>query len=114
MTKATQDPWTNLQPLPLPEVTLAGPCELVLSHPASVNLWLPHAAEVARARRILLAPGVALTLSQLKSIGLRRPVELPRLPASYLAEVYATQQLGQPEVCGHLSIACTYNGNGHG
>ncbi len=36
-------------------------------------------------------------MSGLASVGLRRPLELPPLPAAYLAEVYAHIKLGEPE-----------------
>ena len=64
-----------------------GPVELVLSHSTPLTLFLPHSTEVAAARRILVGPGVALTLRQLKGISLRKPVDLATLPPSYLAEV---------------------------
>jgi hypothetical protein len=33
----------------------------------------------------------------LKGISLRKPLELPQLPKSYLAEVYAHMKIGEPE-----------------
>jgi hypothetical protein len=42
---------------------------------------------VPRARQLLVALDAALTLRQLKGISLRKPVELPDLPAAYIAEV---------------------------
>jgi hypothetical protein len=93
-----RDPWSwQRQHLTLPEVTLAGPVELVFSHTTDLSLWLPHATDAPRARRLLLTPGTALTLRDLKSISLRRPVELPKLPGSYLAEAYATMKTGEAE-----------------
>lgn len=41
--------------------------------------------------------GATVTLSQLKGISLRRPLQLPKLPASYLAEVAASAVLGHNE-----------------
>jgi hypothetical protein len=92
------DPWAwQRQHISLPEVTLAGPVELVFSSVTDLSLFLPHSTDAPRARRLLLAPGTALTLRQLRSISLRRPVELPTLPGSYLAEAYAHSKLGEAE-----------------
>lgn len=83
-----KDPWQwQRQRMVLPEVTLAGPVELVFSRITDLSLYLPHSTDVPRARRLLVAPGAALTLRQLKGISLRKPVELPDLPAAYIAEV---------------------------
>jgi hypothetical protein len=81
----------------LPQVTLAGPVELVFSRITDLSLYLPHSTDVPRARRLLVAPGVALTLQHLKGISLRKPVNLPDLPASYVAEVFAHMKLGEAE-----------------
>ncbi|KIY94817.1 hypothetical protein MNEG_13144, partial [Monoraphidium neglectum] len=81
----------------LPEITLAGPLELVFAAPTPLALYLPHSVEAPAARRLLIAPGAALTLRNIRGVALRRPVELPKLPPSYLAEVLAHAQLGQPE-----------------
>lgn len=83
-----KDPWQwQRQRMMLPEITLAGPVELVFSRITDLSLWLPHSTDVPRARRLLVAPGAALTLRQLKGISLRKPVELPDLPPSYVAGV---------------------------
>lgn len=85
------------QHISLPEITLAGPVELVFPSPCQLTLFLPHSVEVPSARRLLLAPGAALTLRGIRGVSLRRPVELPKLPPSYLAEVLAHAKLGEPE-----------------
>lgn len=92
------DPWQYQQRrIALPEVTLAGPVELLLTPPCGISAYIPHLAEVSEVRRILLAAGVTVRLIGLKSITLRRPVTLPTLPGSYLAEAIATAVLGRPE-----------------
>eukprot|EP00879_Flechtneria_rotunda_P021205 GHRR01022338.1.p1 GENE.GHRR01022338.1~~GHRR01022338.1.p1 ORF type:complete len:426 (+),score=134.24 GHRR01022338.1:342-1619(+) len=92
------DPWQwQRQHIALPEVTLAGPVEVVLSRMTDLSLFLPHSTDVPRARRMLLGPGAALTLRQLKGISLRKPIALPSLPRSYVAEVYAHVKLGEAE-----------------
>lgn len=97
-TLAEFDPWKwHHQRITLPEITLAGPVALVLSHTAAISLFLPHSADAGQVRRILVAPGATITLRHLRSVSLRRPVELPTLPASYLTEVYAHMKLGEPE-----------------
>jgi hypothetical protein len=83
----------------LPEVTLAGPVELVFSRITDLSLYLPHSTDVPRARRLLVAPGAALTLRQLKGISLRKPVDLPDLPASYITEVRVLRVLRFLRVC---------------
>jgi hypothetical protein len=85
------------QHIELPEITLAGPVELVFSRKTDLSLFLPHSTDVPAGRRLLLGPGAALTLRQLKGISLRKPLELPQLPKSYLAEVYAHMKIGEPE-----------------
>jgi hypothetical protein len=85
------------QHIELPEITLAGPVELVFSRSTDLSLFLPHSTDVPAGRRLLLGPGAALTLRQLKGISLRKPLELPQLPKSYLAEVYAHMKIGEPE-----------------
>jgi len=93
-----KDPWQwQRQHMVLPEVTLAGPVELVFSRITDLSLYLPHSTDVSRARKLLVAPGATLTLRQLKGISLRKPVELPDLPPSYVAEVYAHMKLGEAE-----------------
>jgi hypothetical protein len=71
--------------------------ELVFSRVTDLSLFLPHVTDVPRARRLLIAPGAALTLRQLRRISLRKSIELPKLPGSYLAEVYAHKKLGEAE-----------------
>ncbi|KAF6256957.1 hypothetical protein COO60DRAFT_1626982 [Scenedesmus sp. NREL 46B-D3] len=85
------------QHIELPEITLAGPVELVFSRRTDLSLFLPHSTDVPAGRRLLLGPGAALTLRQLKGISLRKPLELPQLPKSYLAEVYAHMAIGEPD-----------------
>jgi hypothetical protein len=85
------------QHIELPEITLAGPVELVFSRRTDLSLFIPHSTDVPAGRRLLLGPGAALTLRQLKGISLRKPLELPQLPKSYLAEVYAHMKIGEPE-----------------
>uniref|UniRef100_A0A383W9N4 Uncharacterized protein n=1 Tax=Tetradesmus obliquus TaxID=3088 RepID=A0A383W9N4_TETOB len=85
------------QHIELPEITLAGPVELVFSRRTDLSLFLPHSTDVPAGRRLLLGPGAALTLRQLRGISLRKPLALPALPKSYLAEVYAHVKLGEPE-----------------
>lgn len=92
------DPWQwQKQHIMLPEITLAGPVELVFSRVTDLSLFLPHSVDVSTARRVLIHPGAAITLRQLKGISLRKPVELPKLPRSYLAEAYAHMKLGEAE-----------------
>lgn len=98
------DWWSqNDHRLSLPEVTLTGPLELMLPEPQSVSLFLPHSADVGLVRRVVLATGATARLSRLRSITLRRPVDMPRLPGQYLAEVYAQAKLGEPEAGFHLA-----------
>lgn len=115
-----KDPWQwQRQRMVLPEVTLAGPVELVFSRITDLSLYLPHSTDVPRARRLLVAPGAALTLRQLKGISLRKPVELPDLPAAYIAEVrlrqlhtgakHSTAVASSPRLCllAHVCAACS-------
>lgn len=81
----------------LPEVTLSGPMELVLQQSGPISLYTPLAVDVGSIRRLLVAQGVTVTVQGLRSISLRRPVDLPSLPAQYLAEAYAHAKLGEPE-----------------
>lgn len=91
-----KDPWQwQRQRMVLPEVTLAGPVELVFSRITDLSLYLPHSTDVPRARRLLVAPGAALTLRQLRGISLRKPVDLPDLPASYVTEVRGFLRVSQ-------------------
>eukprot|EP00775_Hariotina_reticulata_P007848 gene7848-8045_t len=80
------------------------PVELVFSRVTDLSLFLPHSTDVPRARRLLVAPGAALTLRQLRRISLRKPIELPKLPGSYLAEVYAHKKLGEAEPGSSVTI----------
>ncbi|KAG2437068.1 hypothetical protein HYH02_011328 [Chlamydomonas schloesseri] len=84
--------------LELPETVLMGPLELVLKQPENVGVYTPLAADVGGpVNRLLVEPGVSVRVAGLKQVALRRPVDLPRLPGQYLAEVWAQLQLGQPE-----------------
>eukprot|EP00198_Chlamydomonas_reinhardtii_P003149 XP_001692485.1 predicted protein [Chlamydomonas reinhardtii] len=84
--------------LELPETVLMGPLELVLKQPENVGVYTPLAADVGGpVRRLLVEAGVSVRVAGLKQVALRRPVDLPRLPGQYLAEVWAQLQLGQPE-----------------
>lgn len=67
------------QHISLPEITLSGPVELVFPAPTQLALFLPHSVEAPSARRLLLAPGAALTLRNIRGVSLRRPVELPNV-----------------------------------
>jgi len=76
----------------------AGPGLSWCSHTRqTLSLFLPHSTDVPRARRLLVAPGAAVTLRQLRGISLRKSIDLPKLPGSYLAEVYAHMKLGEAE-----------------
>jgi len=94
--------------LALPEVTLTGPVELVLSEPQVVSLYTPHAADVGVVSRIAVAAGATVRVVNMKAITLRRPVNLPRLPGQYLAEVYAQAKLGEPEAGFHYAPGILY------
>eukprot|EP00798_Chlamydomonas_sp_ICE-L_P020700 gene20700-27504_t len=99
MAKASQlvpQDWWKMREnrLSLPAVTLSGPMELVLSEPSSVSMYTPLAADVGLVRRLLLGTGVTVQL---------RPVDLPHLPGSYLAEVYAHARLGEAEEGYHFA-----------
>ncbi|KAG2429832.1 hypothetical protein HXX76_010614 [Chlamydomonas incerta] len=84
--------------LELPETVLMGPLELVLKQPENVGVYTPLAADVGGpVRRLVVEPGVSVRVAGLRHVALRRPVDLPRLPGQYLAEVWAQLQLGQPE-----------------
>lgn len=92
------DPWQwQRQHITLPEITLAGPVELVFSRITDLSLFLPHSIDVPSGKRLLIHPGAAITLRQLKGISLRKPVDLPKLPRSYMTEVYAHLKLGEAE-----------------
>ncbi|GAX80708.1 hypothetical protein CEUSTIGMA_g8143.t1 [Chlamydomonas eustigma] len=93
-----QDWWSHKgHRLALPEVTLTGPLELILPEAQSLSLFLPHSADVGMVRRVVLTTGTTVKVSHIRAITLRRPVDLPRLPGQYLAEVYAHAKLGEPE-----------------
>lgn len=57
--------------IPLPDITLAGPVELLLQRAHPLTAYLPHAADVGEARRIVLTPGAIATIRGLKSLSLR-------------------------------------------
>jgi len=67
------------QHITLPEITLAGPLELVFPSPVPLTLFIPHSVEAPSTRRLLVAPGAALTLRNIRGVSLRRPVELPKV-----------------------------------
>lgn len=48
-------------------------------------------------RRVRLAPGATIRVSGHKSVSLRHPVDLPRLPVGYLVEAWAHARTGQAE-----------------
>lgn len=62
-----------------------------------VSLLLPHAVDAGPVQRIVLRAGVAVRLQGLRSAGLRQPLKLADLPASYLAEAYAMAELDEAE-----------------
>ncbi|BDA46317.1 hypothetical protein COCOBI_08-4090 [Coccomyxa sp. Obi] len=72
----------------LPDFTLTGPLELVLTEAQPISLYVPHQADAGLVRRILLQPGAALTIHKARSVALRRPLDLPLLPDSYVANVW--------------------------
>ena len=72
----------------LPDFTLSGPLELVLTEAQPISLHVPHQADAGLVRRILLRPGAALTIHKAQSVALRRPLDLPLLPDSYVATVW--------------------------
>lgn len=82
------DPFSwQRQRIQLPEVTVAGPVELVLQRPTPLTLFLPHVTDAPPTQRLLVGPGVMLTLQQLRGISLRKPVDLPHLPPAFVAQV---------------------------
>lgn len=72
----------------LPDFTLTGPLELVLTEAQPISLYVPHQADAGLVRRILLRPGAALTIHKARSVALRRPLDLPLPPDSYVANVW--------------------------
>lgn len=72
----------------LPNFTLTGPLELVLTEAQPISLYVPHQADAGLVRRILLQPGAALSVHNARTVALRRPVDLPLLPDAYLANVW--------------------------
>jgi hypothetical protein len=75
---AAVDPFQwRRQHISLPEITLAGPVELAFPAPTPLALLLPNPAEAPAARRLLVAPGAAVTVRGIRGVSLRRPVELP-------------------------------------
>ncbi|EFJ48466.1 hypothetical protein VOLCADRAFT_90713 [Volvox carteri f. nagariensis] len=84
--------------LELPETTLAGPLELLLPVPEPVSIYSPLAADVGGpVRRVVIDTGVTVRVAGLRRVSLRRPLDLPRLPGQYLAEVYAQVATGEAE-----------------
>jgi hypothetical protein len=61
--------------------------ELVLQRPTPLTLFLPHVTDAPPTQRLLVGPGVMLTLQQLRGISLRKPVDLPHLPPAFVAQV---------------------------
>jgi hypothetical protein len=57
--------------IPLPDITLSGPLELLLPRPYPLTAYLPHPADVGEASRIVLAPGAIATIRGLKALALR-------------------------------------------
>jgi hypothetical protein len=57
--------------VPLPEVTLAGPLELLLNAAHELSLFLPGSTDVGAVRRIVLAPGATVKVSVGKGAGCR-------------------------------------------
>ncbi len=78
----------------LPDFTLTGPLELVLTEAQPVTLYLPHHADAGLVRRIMLQPGAALTVHNARSVALRRPVDLPLPPDSFVANVWGRSVRG--------------------
>jgi len=72
----------------LPNFTLTGPLELVLTEAQPINLYVPHQADSGLVRRILLQPGASLSVHNIKTVALRRPIDLPLPLDAYLANIW--------------------------
>ena len=78
----------------LPDFTLTGPLEIVLTEAQPITLYVPHHADAGLVRRIMLQPGAALTVHNARSLALRRPVDLPLPPDSFVANVWGRSVRG--------------------
>eukprot|EP00884_Botryococcus_braunii_P014950 jgi/Botrbrau1/23456/Bobra.106_1s0012.1 len=88
----------------LPTFTLVGPLELVFPQPQVVDLQLPHRVDAGVIQRVILDEGAAVEVSGARSVHLRRPLDLPQLPQTFLANVLGIKMPdGQVPSLGTLS-----------
>jgi len=95
-----REPWQHVDQsthtLALPDVVLSGPFELLVKENVPVTLFTPHAADAGPVRRLRVCAGVTVRVSGLKTIQMRRHLDLPALPLGYLAEVYGHIETKEP------------------
>lgn len=98
----------------LPDFTLTGPLEMVLTEGQPVSLYLPHQADAGLIRCILLDSGAAVTVHGARTVGLRRPVDLPQPSDAVLADIWGRAVRGSVpgaagSLAGHLDMLLLVN-----
>jgi hypothetical protein len=88
----------------LPDFTLEGPLDLFLTPPADLQLWLPHSVEAGVQTRVMLRPGVAVTVRGARSVQLRRSIDLPEISLSDFVD-FAIEDREKHQAAGLMHLA---------
>ena len=88
----------------LPDFNLEGPLDLFLTPPADLQLWLPHSVEAGVQHRVMLRPGVAVTVRGARSVQLRRPIDLPHISLADFVD-FATEDKYKHQAAGLMHLA---------
>jgi hypothetical protein len=88
----------------LPDVTLQGPLDLLLSQPIPLDLFLPYPSFVDGVKRVVLREGASVTVRGARSMDLQRPLDLPSVGLGAFAEIVMADT-GQLSAAGIMHLA---------